>query len=200
VTISMQAPATERLSSEQVARLFHSAAAGEKHGWDKLVREFSGMIRAVARAHRLRDADTADVVQSTWLKLLAHFDDLKDPARVGAWLATTARRECLRVLRDSQRHVLFGEDTPDLGATHTPPEEKLMIGERNTALWSSFARLRQNDQTLLHLLMADPRPSYEEISAAMDMPIGSIGPTRQRALDRLREELGRAHSLTLMVT
>jgi len=75
----------------------------------------------------------------------------------------------------------------------------LLLSERDAVLWRSFERLRPSDQALLRLLTADPRPSYDEISAALDMPIGSIGPTRQRALARLREQLGSERALTLMV-
>jgi DNA-directed RNA polymerase specialized sigma24 family protein len=74
----------------------------------------------------------------------------------------------------------------------------LLLSERDAALWRSFARLRQSDQALLRMLMIHPRPAYEEISAALDMPIGSIGPTRQRALSRLREELDCEQVLALM--
>ncbi len=156
------------------------------------------MIRAVARAHRLGDADVADVVQATWLRLLAHLDDLNDPSRLGAWLATTARRECLRVLRHNRRQVLYGEDAPELESTDSPAAERLLVRERNVALWTCFSRLRPTDQTLLRLLMVEPRRSYEDISAALDMPIGSIGPTRQRAIDRLRQELTLTRSMALL--
>jgi RNA polymerase sigma factor (sigma-70 family) len=198
VTVTTTTTTTQRMTDDQVVRLFHSAAAGERRGWDKLVAQFSGMILGVARAHRLCPADAADVVQATWLKLLAHLDDLNEPARVGAWLATTARRECLRVLRDSRRYVLVGEDVPELESTERPPEADLLLEERALALRNSFARLRPSDQSLLRLLMAEPRPSYEQISSAMEMPVGSIGPTRERALDRLRRELTRDESLTLL--
>ncbi len=198
MTATINQSATEGPSSDQVARMFHSAAAGEKRSWNALVRQFSGLIWGIAQAHRLCAADAADVAQATWMKLLAHLDDLNDPARVGAWLATTARRECLRLLRDSRRQVLMGDDVPDLECDDAPPDMQLLTEERNVALWSSFARLRPSDQTLLRLLMADSRPSYEEISSAMDMPIGSIGPTRERALGRLRQELCRDDSLALL--
>lgn len=187
-----------RLSEEQVATLVGSAAAGDQRGWDGLVEEFSGMIWAVARAYRLYDADAADVAQATWLKLLEHFRQLKDPARVGAWLATTAGRECLRVLRDSKRYVPLGDDAPEPQSPEMLPGDALMITERDEALRRAFACLRASDQALLRLLMADPRPAYEEISAALDIPIGSIGPTRQRALERLRHELDKQRTLVLV--
>jgi RNA polymerase sigma factor (sigma-70 family) len=192
-----------RLSDTELTALVSSAAAGDQRGWDALVREFGGLVWAVARAHRLSDADAADVAQTTWLRLLEHHDRLHDRARVGAWLATTARRECLRVLRGANRQVLLGDDTPELESPDPAPDEELLIAERDRALWRrdralwrSFERLRASDQALLRLLIADPRPAYEEISAALDMPIGSIGPTRARALERLRRQLDSEQTLT----
>lgn len=190
--------ARQRLPTHHLARLVHAAAGGDQRAWDALVREFSAMIWAVARAHRLHEANAADVAQATWLRLLEHLTSLHDPARIGAWLATTARRECLRVIREGDRSVLYGDDAPELPSADMPPGEALLISERDAALWESFARLRSSDQALLRLLMADPRPPYEEIAAALDIPIGSIGPTRQRALARLQRELDDQGTLTLM--
>ena len=186
------------LDGAEVLWLVRSAAAGDQDGWDALVREFGGLVSRIARAHRLDDADAADVAQTTWTRLLEHLEDLNDPARVGAWLATTARRECLRVLRHRQRLVFFGEDGPEHEASDVPPGDRLLTVERDRALWRSFARLRPSDQMLLRLMMAEPRPAYEEISLALDVPIGSIGPTRARALARLRNELDSEGTLALM--
>ena len=195
---SRPADLRRRLASEEVAALVRSAAAGDKRSWDALVEEFGRLIWAVARAHRLHDADAADVAQATWLRLFEHLDRLTDPSRVGAWLATTARRECLRVLREHQRHLPWGDDVPERESPDTPPGAALLAGERDEALWRGFSRLRPSDQALLRLLTADPPPAYEEISAALGMPIGSIGPTRQRALERLRQALHSEGTLELM--
>jgi RNA polymerase sigma factor (sigma-70 family) len=189
----------DRLSGEAIATLVNGAVAGDQSAWNRLVEEFEGMVWAIARAHRLGDADAADVSQATWLALFQHIERLNNPAGVGAWIATTARRECLRVLRGGERRVLFGDDGPEPESPEPPPGEALLITERDQALWRSFARLRESDQALLRLLSADPRPPYEEIAAALDMPIGSIGPTRQRALARLREQLDSEQALTLMI-
>jgi RNA polymerase sigma factor (sigma-70 family) len=191
MTVTVNTPVRGRPSGEELARLVRGAAAGDQCSWDALVDEFAGMLWAVARAHRLCDADAADVEQATWLRLFEHVNQLREPALVGTWLATTARRECLRILRGAQRHIPFGEDTPEQESPEAPAGEALLIAERDQALWCSFERLRASDQALLRLLTADPRPPYEEISAALDMPIGSIGPTRARALQRLRQELDR---------
>jgi RNA polymerase sigma factor (sigma-70 family) len=194
VTMRRQAsatrPAAARRSPAAVARIASAAARGDERAWDMLVEEFAGLVWAVVRAHRLSDADGADVAQATWLALVKHLDGLRDAERVGAWLATTARRECLRVLRAAKREVPTGDGLPE------PSEDvdvvgDLMLEQRDAALWHAFDRLPVRDQALLRLLVADPQPSYQEISAALDMPTGSIGPTRARSLERLRAELAR---------
>jgi RNA polymerase sigma factor (sigma-70 family) len=197
MTATAQESARERRNGSQIAALFRAAARGDRVAWDGLVEEFGGMVWAIARAHRLSAADAADVAQSTWLRLFKHLDSIHEPERVGAWLATTARRECLRVLRVAQRHVLSEDELAKAECIDSALED-ILTAERDEVLWRCFAQLRPSDQALLRLLVADPRPGYEEIAAALDMPIGSIGPTRGRALDRLRQELEREGQLSLM--
>src|SRR3954451_7085335 len=170
----------------EVAELVRAAAEGDRDAWDALVDRFNGLVWSVARSHRLSTVDASDVVQTTWLRLVEHLGRLQEPERVGAWLATTARRESLRTLRQSAR-VLATEPEllPDPG-TDAPLAAALLAGERDRALWTAFGGLSERCQVLLRLLVADPPPSYEDVSAVLDMPIGSIGPTRQRCLDRLR--------------
>jgi RNA polymerase sigma factor (sigma-70 family) len=182
----------------QVVTSMRSAANGDQRGWDALVDEFGAMIRGVARSHRLSDADAADVTQTTWLALVEHVNRINDPARVAGWLATTARRESVRVVGDGRRRVPFGDDVPERESTDLRPGEALIRTERDRALWRGFAQLPSSDQELLKLTIADPRPAYEEISVALGMPVGSIGPTRQRALNRLRRELDGQGSLSLL--
>jgi RNA polymerase sigma factor (sigma-70 family) len=191
--------AQRRLDADGVSHIVQSAGSGDQEGWNALVREFGGVIRSVARAHQLNDAGAADVAQTTWLRLLEHFEKLKNPAAVGAWLTTTARRECLAVVRENGRHRLYGDDAPEDESPESPPGLALLTRERNDALRRGLCRLRSGEQALLRLLVAEPRLGYEEISAALDMPIGSIGPTRQRALERLRKELERQGTLDLMI-
>jgi RNA polymerase sigma factor (sigma-70 family) len=189
----------ERLVGDDVCRLVELAAAGDSDAWAELVREFSGLVRAVARTHRLSEADISDVAQVTWLRLFENLDRITEPARVGAWLATTARRECLSILRGAQRHTLCGDDMPESECTEAPADDALIEAERDMVLWRCFMRLRGRDQALLQMVLAEPRLGYDEIAAALDMPIGSIGPTRARALERLRQELDREGALALVL-
>lgn len=171
------------------ACLLEAARHGDQAAWHRLVERHTGLLWAIARAHRLDRSDAADVVQTSWLRLIEHLPDIKKADSVGAWLATTARRECLRTLRQAARAQpsdamddMFAADIAEIDA-------RLVRDERDVCLRQAFARLPASDQALLRLLMLDPAPSYREISAALGMPIGSIGPTRGRALERLRNEL-----------
>jgi RNA polymerase sigma factor (sigma-70 family) len=175
-----------------VGELVRRAAAGDQAAWEEIVERFTSLVWATARAHRLSRADAADVAQTTWLRLVENLDRIREPQALGAWLATTARRESLRVIRHGARES--PKDDPDL---FEPPAEDslddLVIGrERGGALWRAFARLSERCKALLRLLMSDDEPTYEEISGALGMPVGSIGPTRQRCLDRLGRNLDRA--------
>ena len=167
--------------------LVRAAAAGDQGAWDALVDRFSGLLWAVARAHRLREADAADVVQTTWLNFVQHLGAIREPDSVAAWLATTARRECLRTIGRNRRHVLTDQETNQQPAEPVPtPEDDALASERQALLRAALAELPPRCQELLRVLTADPAPSYEAVSAALDMPVGSIGPTRARCLERLR--------------
>lgn len=170
-----------------VAHDVRLAAAGDTAAWHRLVDRFSGLVWAVARGHRLSDADAADVSQTTWLRLAEHVHRLRDPERVGAWLATTARHEALRTLRRSTRLVPVDHDF-DLVVDDAVPEPggRLLDQERNATLWRCFRSLPRPCQTLLRTLLAEPSPTYADVAIALEMPIGSIGPRRARCLDHLR--------------
>lgn len=168
------------------ADLLEAAAAGDQGAWEAIVERFSGLVWATARAHRLSQADAADVAQTTWLRLVEHLDAIREPEALGAWLATTARREALRLIRRGTREQAIGE--PDLFEAPSAEaiDSALLRGERDGALWRGFARLSDSCKELLLLLVSDREPSYTEIGAALGLSIGSIGPARMRCLDRLR--------------
>jgi RNA polymerase sigma factor (sigma-70 family) len=178
-----------------VTDLVDRARNGDQSAWNELVERYSRLLWSVARAHRLPRAEAADVVQMTWLLLVENLDHIRDPERLPGWLATTARRECLRTLRLSNRERPSEPDdsywdAPDEDAE--PLDARLLVEERDAVLWGCFKRLPGRCQALLRVLMATAPPSYAEVSAAMDLPIGSIGPTRGRCLGRLRELVAEA--------
>lgn len=167
--------------------LVRLAADGDEEAWSTLVDRFASLVWSITRAHRLTDADAADVSQTIWLRLVEHLDRLEDPDRLAGWILVTTRRECLRVLRWSGRVDLTAEVVVDV---RTPdPGRRLEEEERATALWEAVEHLPSRCHLLVRLLLLDPPPSYDVISEALDMPIGSIGPTRARCLQRLREDL-----------
>jgi RNA polymerase sigma factor (sigma-70 family) len=171
-----------------VAALVKGAADGDQQAWNELVDRYAGTVFATARGHRLNAADAADVSQTTWLRLVEHLDRIEQPERVGAWLATTARRESLRVLRLAGRQVPNGEDfasVPDARGSESP-EHDMAVKERAALVNNLVDQLPVRSQVLLRLLSADSPASYREITETLGMPIGSIGPTRARALEQLR--------------
>jgi len=170
----------------EVRELVGLAASGDHDAWEALVARYERLVWSVPRSHRLADADAADVFQTTWLRLLEHLDDLRNPDALSGWLATTARNECLRVLRHQDRQVPTEDDRIPEESMPAPVDEGLLSAERDAALWRAFAKLSSRCQALLRMLAEDPPPSYDDVSYALGMPVGSIGPTRGRCLDSLR--------------
>jgi RNA polymerase sigma factor (sigma-70 family) len=175
-------------------QLVAAANCGDASAWDALVERYSRLVWAVARSFRLSSADAADVSQTTWLRLVEKLDTIKDPDHLAGWLATTAKRESLRILRLSGRESPTFDDGeellgPEAGSLEQNPEALALLGDEYTHLWRAFARLSESCQVLLWLVTVAPLGSYAEVSAALGMPIGSIGPTRSRCLDRLRAQL-----------
>jgi RNA polymerase sigma factor (sigma-70 family) len=169
--------------------LVERARGGDSAAWNGIVDRFAGLVWAVARRHGLCNADAADVSQTTWLRLVENLDRVRDPERVGGWLATTARHEALRVLRISDRQVPSAhEELTDLvtEVDDDPIDGNLLTDERDRELWELIALLPPRCQVLLTALTEASELSYVEIGQALDMPTGSIGPTRARCLEHLR--------------
>ena len=172
-----------------VTGLVARARNGERQAWDALVERYAPLIWSICRRYRLEAADAEDAAQNVWLKLVDQLDSLRDPAALPAWLATTARRECGRILRTARRprdagHALAAGVTPDNHAQAA--EQDLLAAERHAALREAFGQLPRGCQQLLVPLIEDPALSYAEISASLGVPVGSIGPSRRRCLDKLR--------------
>jgi RNA polymerase sigma factor (sigma-70 family) len=184
-----------RLSEQDLADTVRAAAGGDSQAWTRLVDQFGGLVSYVVTEFRLSAAQRDDVVAETWLRLVEHISALREPARVGAWLATTARREAIAVARDVARvrPVEAADETPDL---LTPSPEDVVIGkERRVAVRAALRLLPERQRRTLELLSLDPAPSYEEVGVILQVPVGSIGPTRARALRRLRTLLEETESL-----
>jgi RNA polymerase sigma factor (sigma-70 family) len=166
------------------------AAAGDQQAWDHLVREYGGRLRAIAAGFRLNRSDAEDAMQVTWMGLVANVRKLRSHDRIGAWLATTMRRNCLAIVNRRRRETLT-DTLPTRTADETADVEKALItAESANLLWDAVGRLPPRQARLVRALFAAEERSYGEVACTLAMPVGAIGPTRQRALHRLAELLG----------
>jgi RNA polymerase sigma factor (sigma-70 family) len=176
---------TRKLDLSDLAR---EAAAGDEHAWADLVRRLDGVLHTVARRYRLTAADVDDVVQTTWLRALAHLNRLNDPGAIAAWLIVTARREAMRTLQRATREVLTDDPCAIDDLDPASPELVAIERERCAAVHGAVERLPARQRRLMTSMLSSPATTYAQISTRLDMPVGSIGPTRDRALARLRED------------
>ena len=174
-----------------VTDLVTRARTGDKQAWDALVERYAPLVWSICRRYRLSEADAQDVGQSVWLRLVEQLGNLRDPAAIPGWLATTTRHECGRVLRrmHSPQAAALGIDADDIPDEQAvTAEEEVLLAERHAALLEAFAHLPPRWQQLLALLSQDPPVPYAQISAILGIPVGSIGPIRRRCLQKLRSD------------
>jgi RNA polymerase sigma factor (sigma-70 family) len=177
-----------------VVSLVERARAGDQGAWDRIVERFSPLVWSVCRRHGLSGVDAEDVTASVWLRLIERLGSIREPAALAGWIATTSRRECLRVLRAASRQVPTEDDAfPDEAGADT--DGSLLEQERHIALRLAFAGLSERCRRLLSMLFDEPTTPYADIAATLGIAIGGIGPTRMRCLDRLRDD---PHLVALM--
>jgi RNA polymerase sigma factor (sigma-70 family) len=177
-----------------VAALARGAAAGDSRAWEALFRRYTPALRGTARGFRLTPSEIDDVVQNTWLAAFRHIRSLQKPEAIGAWLVVTARRESLRSRQRCLREVLTN-DPVDAAEPDTASTEELVIdAERRHALHAALRRLTDRQRSVLGALLSAETSSYLDLSSKLAIPVGSIGPTRDRAIARLRHDprLGKA--------
>jgi RNA polymerase sigma factor (sigma-70 family) len=172
-----------------VTGLVTRARTGDKQAWDALVERYAPLVWAICRRYQLSAPDAQDTGQSVWLHLVEQLGNLRDPAALPGWLATTTCRECARVLRTAH-HPQAAAPVPDAGTIadeHAEsPEQELLAAERHAALREALTHLPPRGQQLLTLLTQDPPVPYAQISATLGIAVGSIGPLRRRYLHQLR--------------
>ena len=190
-------PALEQVGSDSRVLKFDTkdivaavgrAADGDIEAWNQLIDQYGRLIWSITVRFKLSESDAADVVQTTWMRLIEHIDRIEQPDRVGSWLAATARNECLRHVAARKRIVLVHEDEEFDGSDQQGPavDDALLAAERAQVVREAMTQLPPQWQQLMQLLMADPPVSYAEISDQLGLPVGSIGPTRGRCLAKLR--------------
>ncbi|HEY5986710.1 MAG TPA: sigma-70 family RNA polymerase sigma factor, partial [Streptosporangiaceae bacterium] len=184
---SVALPAGQSDRGARMAELVRAARNGREEAMGQLVTELSPLLWQVARATGLSAGDAEDVVQTAWLRLLAHLQDIHTPSALTAWLVTTTRREAWRARSAERRQVPSDQDW--LAAIPDPrpsPETLAVSDDQRRELWNALAQLSRRCQELLRIIAFAPRPDYDVIAAELGMPHGSIGPTRGRCLAKLR--------------
>jgi RNA polymerase sigma factor (sigma-70 family) len=184
-TLPSSAPATALPdSAADTGALLQAAALGDGVAWTEIVQRYRGLVAAVVRSYRLQDADARDAEQRTWLRLVEHRHSVRDPERLGGWLSTTASRECLRILRESRS--IATDELDGLADPGRGVEERIVDADTVERLWRIVGELPPRGRTIMRELFADePRP-YSEVARATGIPIGSLGPSRARLIERVR--------------
>jgi len=187
--VTIGGAATERPGEVwgQAASAFERWTAGDAVALDELVRLMTPVLWHVARAYRLPSEVAEDVVQNTWLALVRAGSSIQEPAAVGGWLTTTTRREAWKVAKATGRGIPVEDDElarrlPDEGSA----ESEVVRRDTEGRLWDAVENLSERCQALLRIVAFEHRPDYREIAADLGMPVGSIGPTRGRCLQKLR--------------
>lgn len=163
------------------AELLIAMAAGDHSAWCDLEARFGQQLWSVARACGLNEADTADAVQGTWLRLLEHLSCIREPASIGAWLSTTVRREAMLIARRG------GAESALDTASHpceADPASAILEADEGRLLWQAISTLHEPCRTLLRLVAGDT--GNQQLAVRLGVPAGSVGPTKARCLDKLR--------------
>jgi RNA polymerase sigma factor (sigma-70 family) len=170
--------------------LVRAACGGDPDAWAAIIARYERLLRSRARAFGLQEADAADVVQATWLRLYENLGSIRDPERLPGWLNRTAGRECLRLLAHRQRTC--GPVDPE--AVMDPvagPEERILEAERAERMRAGVATLAGASQAVIRSLFAEEPASYAEVAEDTGLAPGSVGPIRGRALSQLRRWMDR---------
>ena len=184
----MQTP-LDNISDASSVVVLDAARAGDATAWDELLRRYQGVLRAAVSSCRLHPADAADAIQNTWLRLFEHAATIRNPERLGGWLTTTAKRECLAFIRRYRiEHPLAPLDIDQPGQEPTPEAIAITVDTRARVRRATSA-LPGRSRTLIDALYYRPRGSYADIARYTGIPVGSIGPTRLRTMRCLRREL-----------
>jgi RNA polymerase sigma factor (sigma-70 family) len=180
------------------AELLGAAKKGDESAWEHIIARYQSLINAISRRYRLTPFDAHDVSQYVWMQLVDHVGRLRDPRALPSWIAVTTTHRCYEILRAHKRSVtvdplaICSFDLVDTAAKRNISDggfdfdDNLLRAQQRSAVQQGLAELTEDQQQLLLLLVADPPVPYREISRRMNLPTGSIGPTRARLLKKLR--------------
>jgi RNA polymerase sigma factor (sigma-70 family) len=175
-------------SQTDLEALVFAAAAGEPQAWSALVARFTPYLTRVARAQGLSSQEAEDAVQETWIRLLRNIGSVREPRAIAGWLATTARHESLRTRQRARRETPTDQELRS-DAYDDDTAAELDAIEAKAALTAALDALPSRQRELMLALFSDTDASYLEVAARLDMPVGSIGPTRGRCLAHLRRDV-----------
>ncbi len=182
---------------QEAAARFERWRDGDALAMDDLVRLMTPVLWQVVRAYGLDRALAEDVVQTTWLALVRQHDSITQPQAVAGWLMTTARREAWRVGRQQRRADPAEPEALDPRLpVRESAEDTAGRGEAAAELWQAVTRLTERCRRLLRVIAFEDRPDYARLAGELGMPVGSIGPTRQRCLAKLRTLLAGGEGVT----
>jgi RNA polymerase sigma factor (sigma-70 family) len=177
-------------ATDSVADLLLRVSDGDPAAWDEVLRRYGKLVSTTVRSFRLQEADALDAMQMTWLRLAENADRVQFPERLGGWLATTARRECLHILRQAKRAPeLIDVVLETVADPSVSPEQRVIDADTVQTLRKLVGELSPRRRTLLRALFTDNPRTYAEIARNAAIPLGGIGPTRARALQQLRDKL-----------
>ena len=182
---------SDRFRQEGTAGLVTAAREGCGGAWPELVRRYERLVIATVRSHGLWGANQEDVVQNTWVKLVENIDRIRQPERIAAWLVTTAHRESISTLRRRRREGSAVELEDVHADPAVGPEDEAVLSEIFGAVEEALADLTDRRRRLVEELFRDPQVRYRDVAVRTGLPVGSIGPTRARALAELRTRLAR---------
>jgi RNA polymerase sigma factor (sigma-70 family) len=169
--------------------------AGDPSAWEEILHRYGSLVYATVRSFRLQEADALDAIQTTWLRLAENADQIHNPARLGAWLTTTARRECLRILRQDKRSSRLTDMVADaIVDPSVEPEQRIIEVDFMRRVWAFVNELSPRQRSLLRALFTGHPCPYAKVADITGIPVGAIGPTRRRALAQLRGRLEGARS------
>ena len=189
-TMSYAPTETPTDAPDSMACLLTRIQAGDRAAWEEIFRRYEKLVSTTVRSFRMQEADALDAVQMTWLRLAENAHRVQFPERLGGWLATTARHECLHILRQVKPIPGLVDVTPDMVADPSVgPEEQVVRADIARTLRKLIAELSPRRQALLRMLFTDHPHSYAEVARSAGIPPGGIGPTRARALRQLRDRL-----------
>jgi RNA polymerase sigma factor (sigma-70 family) len=172
----------------ELAGLVRRAGRRDARAWEELVTRFDPRIRAAARGFRLSAADIDDVAQTTWLAALTHIHRIDKPEAIAVWLLVTARRAALRTLQRGTREVLADEPIGPPDPAPDSPAVALLAAERREAVRSAVRRLPERQRPVVAALLAPSGTTYAAVSQRLEIPLGSVGPARGRAIASLRRD------------